>query len=60
MTFKEELLKAMNTYKPLKSNWFIFEEIINKHRLDKAIIKTAINDILEAEGCDDDCTVKWV
>jgi len=38
MSFEEELLKEMNTYKPIPPNWFIFKEVIDKH-LKKAIDK---------------------
>lgn len=33
MTLKKELLKAMEMYKPIEANWFIFEEIIDKYKL---------------------------
>jgi hypothetical protein len=42
MSFKEEMLKAMNTYKPLNINWFIFQEIIDKYCIDKAKVKETI------------------
>jgi len=39
---KKELFRAIETYKPINANWFIFEEIINK------AIQKEIKELLKA------------
>lgn len=42
MTFEEELRDAMNTYKPIPINDFIFKEIVEKYYVDKQRFKDII------------------
>jgi len=58
MSFEEELLKEMNTYKPISANWFIFKETIDKHCVDKQRVKEAVGEIIKYRGLTIECQIQ--